>query len=103
MMLDRSTAVVDRQTVARPQRPALRAAVSPDATRMPRRTGLMGCERIGSIHASGRTPQQAGAAAPRAVHPHPAFRFPTFLSNDSAGSDDGAVAGLEGAQTWASR
>lgn len=95
MTFDRLTAIVDRPPVARPQRTASRAAATMDASRPVPRIGL--------------GPRPAPVAwmrwpgGPASQRPHPAFRFPNSLSNDSAGSDDGAVAGLEGAQTWASR
>jgi hypothetical protein len=97
MMFDHQTAIVDRTSVARPQRLAPRTTASAVA---PRRTR---CDEAGPVRAPVGRMSRPGGAISRTPRPHAAFRSPTFLSNDSAGSDDGAVAGLEGAQTWASR
>lgn len=97
MKFDRQTAITDRTPVACPQRRAPRTAVSADTLRPAER------HQPGPMRWPVDRVSRPGGAISHMPRPHAAFRFPTFLSNDSAGSDDGAVAGLEGAQTWASR
>ncbi|GHA84496.1 hypothetical protein GCM10007067_23060 [Lysobacter bugurensis] len=98
MTFDCLTAGYDRTSVGCPQRNAPRTAES--ALGAHRR--WLRRDRTGTARAATR--MQGSGAGPERLQPlEPAFRSPIFHSNDSAGSDDGAVAGLEGAQTWASR
>lgn len=99
MTLDRHPAIADRPPVTCPQRFAPR---TPAFGAVPAATPMRQPVRGTGMHAPGR-PLTCDALPPGTAWSHGTFRFPVSTSNDSAGSDDASVAGLEGAQTWASR